>query len=122
MKVFITGATGFIDGNLFHELIKQGHHVGVLVRNRSNLKFIGGLKLDSRFDVPVGFAVAAGYADEFFEGSRLGKCPLIPVKAFKASRKFRHFECAKTVKFPGMLQTPIEESLKKSIDWFSKNG
>ena len=76
MKVFITGATGFIDGNLFHELIKQGHHVGVLVRNRSNLKFIGGLKLDSASMSPSGLPWQLDMLMNFSKEAGLANVPL----------------------------------------------
>ncbi len=41
MKCFVTGASGFIGGNLVHELVARGHSVKALLRPASNL---GGLK------------------------------------------------------------------------------
>jgi len=46
MKVLVTGATGFIGGNLIRELINQGYQVRALVRKGSNLKYLEGLDLD----------------------------------------------------------------------------
>jgi nucleoside-diphosphate-sugar epimerase len=37
MRIFVTGATGFIGQHLCHHLTKQGHHVMALVRNNNKL-------------------------------------------------------------------------------------
>jgi len=37
MRVFLTGATGYIGSHLIPELLKRGHHVRALVRNPSRL-------------------------------------------------------------------------------------
>lgn len=43
MKCFVTGASGFIGGNLVRQLVQQGHTVRVLVRSSSNLRGLEGL-------------------------------------------------------------------------------
>jgi dihydroflavonol-4-reductase len=45
MKVLVTGATGFIGGNLTRELLRQGYQVKALVRRDSDLRHLEGLKL-----------------------------------------------------------------------------
>jgi dihydroflavonol-4-reductase len=45
MRVLVTGATGFIGGNLVRELVKQGYRVKALVRKGSSHRALEGLKL-----------------------------------------------------------------------------
>lgn len=46
MKVLVTGATGFIGGNLVRELISQGYQVRALVRKTSNLRPLQDMNLE----------------------------------------------------------------------------
>lgn len=45
MKALITGATGFIGSHLAEKLNKTGYAVSCLVRNRSDLKWLEGMKV-----------------------------------------------------------------------------
>lgn len=46
MKVFLTGATGFIGGNLVRMLLADGHEVRALVRPGSDQRNVAGLPVD----------------------------------------------------------------------------
>ena len=63
MKVFVTGATGFIGQHLCHYLAKQGHHVNAFVRNahkisclpKENITIVkGNLRNQTVFRSPCG--------------------------------------------------------------------
>ena len=47
IKVLVTGATGFIGGNLARQLVRQGYHVRALVRKGGNLKALEGVDLET---------------------------------------------------------------------------
>jgi len=46
MKVFITGATGFVGSFLAESLVQAGHQVTCLVRKQSNLRWIADLDIE----------------------------------------------------------------------------
>jgi dihydroflavonol-4-reductase len=46
MKVFVTGATGFIGGNLARALLRDGHQVRALIRPESDRRNIAGLPIE----------------------------------------------------------------------------
>lgn len=46
LKVFITGATGFVGANLVRLLLAEGHQVKALVRSHSNLDNLAGLDVE----------------------------------------------------------------------------
>ena len=49
MKALVTGATGFIGGNLVRELLNQGYQVRALVRKESNQQNIRDLEIEVAF-------------------------------------------------------------------------
>lgn len=85
------------------------------------LEAITGIKA-SNVRIPIGVALAAAYADEFIRGTVLKKAPRIPISAVKTARKFRHFDCSKSIQQLGLPQTPIEDSLEEAVSWFEGHG
>ncbi|MCK5247996.1 NAD-dependent epimerase/dehydratase family protein [Candidatus Bipolaricaulota bacterium] len=72
--------------------------------------------------IPIWLALGAAYADECVRGKILKRPPRIPISAVKTARKFRHFDCSKSIQQLGFPQTPIEESLRQAVSWFRQNG
>ena len=52
MKVFVTGATGFVGSLLAEELVKKGYQVRCLVRKQSNLRWIADLDVQCYYGSP----------------------------------------------------------------------
>jgi len=46
MNCFVTGASGFIGGNLVHELVARGHHVRALLRPQADTRGLAGLEYE----------------------------------------------------------------------------
>jgi dihydroflavonol-4-reductase len=46
MKCFVTGASGFVGGNLVHELLDRGHEVRALMRPGSDRRSLGGASIE----------------------------------------------------------------------------
>ena len=46
MNCFVTGASGFIGGNLVHELLARGHRVKALLRGKSDLRGLAGANFE----------------------------------------------------------------------------
>ena len=75
-----------------------------------------------RIRLPYWLVVALGYADQFAEGTLLGKEPTIPLEGVLASKVPAYVNCDKAVRELGQPQRSIEDALKQSINWFIDNG
>jgi nucleoside-diphosphate-sugar epimerase len=66
MRIFLTGGTGYVGSAVFESLVKAGHHVDVLVRNREKATAIqarGGHPVLGELAQPQSYATVAHAAD-----------------------------------------------------------
>jgi dihydroflavonol-4-reductase len=74
MKALVTGATGFIGGNIARELVRQGYKVKALVRKDSNIKYLqtAGLELiEGDLLIPASLEKALEGCDYLFHAAAL---------------------------------------------------
>jgi dihydroflavonol-4-reductase len=67
--------------------------------------------------VPLAFA-----AVETSFARLMGREPGVPIEAVRLSRYRMFFDPAKAVRELGLPQTPIEEALRRAVQWFRENG
>ena len=75
-----------------------------------------------RIRLPYWLVVSLGYADQFAEGTLLGKEPTIPLEGVLASKVPAYVNCDKAVRELGQPQRSIEDALKQSLTWFIAHG
>jgi dihydroflavonol-4-reductase len=51
-----------------------------------------------------------------------GRVPAVPLEAVRLSRYKMYFDARRAVEQLGLPQTPIEEALRRAVDWFQDNG
>lgn len=90
---------------------------GILQR----LAEITGLKAPTR-RIPYRVAYAAAWTDTLIFGKLLRREPHIPLEGVKMARKFMYFDASKAVQELGLPQSPIEEALRRAVEWFRANG
>lgn len=74
-----------------------------------------------RVRLPYTPILLAAYLNEGL--SRLtGREPLIPLAGVQMARKFMFFDATKAVMELGLPQTPVEEALRRAVQWFRANG
>jgi dihydroflavonol-4-reductase len=74
-----------------------------------------------RVRLPHAFALAAGYADEWF--SRIaGREPQIPVEGVKMSKHRMFVESDKAQRELGYQPTPVETALERAVCWYEQHG
>jgi dihydroflavonol-4-reductase len=74
--------------------------------------------------VKVPHAVAMGFAvfDQFFTGMLMGKEPRATIDAVKMGRKKMFASSAKAERELGYKVTPVEDALRRAIEWFQTHG
>ena len=72
--------------------------------------------------VPLWMALLAAYVDEMIVSRAMGKPPRVPLAGVRAARKYRYFNCSKSIRELGLPQTPIENALERAVRWFRQNG
>src|SRR5579859_1913874 len=72
----------------------------------------------------VPHAVAMGFAvfDQFFTGTIMGKEPRATIDAVKMGRKKMFASSAKAERELGYKVLPVEDALRRAIDWFHSHG
>jgi dihydroflavonol-4-reductase len=72
----------------------------------------------------VPHAVAMGFAvfDQFFTGTILGKEPRATIDAVKMGRKKMFASSAKAEHELGYKVLPVEDALRRAVEWFQANG
>ena len=81
---------------------------------------IAGVKPPS-FRIPYQLAVAMGYVFEL--GSAISrKPPVVTASEVRIGKKQEYYDCSKAMRELGLPQTPIEEAIRKALEWFRENG
>ncbi len=85
------------------------------------LSVITGLRAPT---MQVPHMVAMGFAvfDQFFTGTILGKEPRATVDAVKMGRKKMFASSAKAERELGYKVIPVENALRRAVDWFQEHG
>ncbi|EQA46664.1 putative hopanoid-associated sugar epimerase [Leptospira broomii serovar Hurstbridge str. 5399] len=93
----------------------------ITVRDYLNLiAGIAGVKPPS-IKLPFKLALALGHLFEF--GSSITKKPpLVTSSEVRIAKMMEWYNCSKAVKELGLPQTPIDITVKKTINWFRENG
>ena len=114
-------------------------HVQALEKGRSGERYILGgenLTLKQILDrlaaitslpsptvkLPYIFALAAGVVDEMVTGRLLGREPRATIDAVRMGRKMMFVTSAKAERELGWRTVPVDNALRRSVDWFRGNG
>ncbi|MGH9850763.1 MAG: hopanoid-associated sugar epimerase [Blastocatellia bacterium] len=130
MKAFVTGATGFIGGNLARALLDDGHQVRLLVRSASDRRNIAGLPaelVEGDLDNPqklaeqmagcdAAFHVAAHYSlwakdrDSIYRANVDGTKNMLAAARLAAVKRFVHTSSVAAIGVPAPGACGTEET------------
>jgi dihydroflavonol-4-reductase len=114
-------------------------HVQALEKGRSGERYILGgenLSLKQILDrlaaitglksptvkLPYVFAFATGVVDEMVTGRLLGREPRATIDAVRMGRKMMFVSSAKAERELGWQSVPVDDALRRSVNWFRENG
>jgi dihydroflavonol-4-reductase len=72
--------------------------------------------------VPYVVALATGVVDEVFTGRLLGKEPRATIDAVRMGKKKMFVTSAKAERDLGWKQVPVDDALRRAVEWFKANG
>jgi dihydroflavonol-4-reductase len=75
-----------------------------------------------RVKLPYVFALAAGVVDETVTGRILGREPRATMDAVRMGRKKMFITSAKAERELGWRLVPVDDALRRSVEWFRANG
>ena len=75
-----------------------------------------------RVKLPYVFALAAGVVDETVTGRLLGREPRATLDAVRMGRKKMFTTSAKAERELGWRSVPVDDALRRSVEWFRSNG
>jgi len=71
--------------------------------------------------VPYVMALATGVVDEVVTGRMLGREPRVTIDAVRMGRKKMFVSSAKAERELGWELAPVEDALRRAVDWFKEN-
>ena len=130
MKAFVTGATGFIGGNLARALLDDGHQVRLLVRPASDRRNIAGLPVelvegdldnpqklaeqmagcDAVFHVAAHYSLWAKDRDSIYRANVDGTKNMLAAARLAAVRRFVHTSSVAAIGVPAPGECGTEET------------
>jgi len=114
-------------------------HVAALEKGRSGERYIlGGENLtlkqildklaaitglpSPKVKMPYVMALATGVVDEIVTGRILGREPRATIDAVRMGRKKMFASSAKAERELGWKQVPVDDALRRAVEWFRENG
>ena len=114
-------------------------HVAALEKGRTGERYIlGGENLtlkqildklaaitglpSPKIKLPYAVALAAGVVDEVVTGRILGREPRATIDAVRMGRKKMFVSCAKAERELGWNIVPVDDALRRAVEWFQTNG
>jgi dihydroflavonol-4-reductase len=72
--------------------------------------------------LPYAVAYVAGAVDEIFSGRLLGREPRATIETVRMGKKKMWASCEKAARELGWKQIPVDNALRRAVQWFQANG